>query len=223
MRISVAWLNLLIPLLAGAGAYAIAIAQGYEAICNPFWSGCTSISRAARFGDAIFWFRGLMMPLSCLLAIYWIFQRRWLDQVCGKRLMHQIILVLGFTSALALIIYVNFLGSDGEVYRFMRRFGVTVYFGFAMLAQLLSLYSISSSKETNFRNPNTDTLQDLRRLQLFFVLIQWLLGLASLAVTTFQPDYKYQANNILEWNFSLAMTAFYGTSAWYWTMQKGRT
>ena len=220
MRITVAWLNVLIPLLAGAGAYTIAIAQGYETICNPFWSGCTSVSRAARFGDAIFWFRGLMMPLSCLLAIYWIFQRRWLDHKCGKKIMHQIILVLGFTSALALIVYVNFLGSDGEVYRFMRRFGVTVYFGFAMLAQLLSLYSLS---KFTTRQPNSlQSLQDLRRLQLFCVLIQWLLGLASLAVTIFQPGYKYQANNILEWNFALAMTAFYGVSAWYWRKQESR-
>lgn len=155
------------------------------------------------------------MPLSCLLAIYWLFQRRWLDQEFGINLMHQIIFILGFTSALALIIYVNFLGSDGEIYRFMRRFGVTVYFGFAMLAQLLSLYSLSTSQKSNL-----GSLQHLRRLQLLLVLIQWLLGLASLAVTIFQPDYKYQANNILEWNFSLAMTAFYGTSAWYWSKQK---
>ena len=86
MRITVAWLNVLIPLLAGAGAgaYIIAIAQGYETICNPFWSGCTSVSRAARLGDIIFWFYGLMMPLSCLLAIYCNFQRHWLNQECGK-------------------------------------------------------------------------------------------------------------------------------------------
>lgn len=215
MRMVIAWLNLLIPLIAGAGAYAIAVAQGFDAVCNPFLSGCTSVSRAARFGDAIFWFRGLMMPLSCLLVIYWLFQRRWLDQEFGKKLTHQIIFILGFISALALIIYVNFLGSDGEVYRFMRRFGVTVYFGFAMLAQLLSIYSLSHSK-----NPMPNSLQNLRRLQLLIVTIQWLLGLVSLAITIFQPDYRYQANNILEWNFSLAMTVFYGTSAWYWSQQK---
>src|SRR5690606_41240254 len=94
-------------------------------------------------------FRGLMMPLSCLLAFYWIFQRHWLEQECGHKLIHQIILALGITSALALIVYVNFLGSDGEIYRFMRRFGVTVYFGFAMLAQLLSLYCCQNRRSVN--------------------------------------------------------------------------
>jgi len=56
----------------------------------------------------------------------------------------------------------------------------------------------------------------LVRWQFFFIVIQWLIGLMSLAVTIGQPDFRYQANNILEWNFALAMTGFYAMSGLIW-------
>jgi hypothetical protein len=40
--------------------------------------------------------------------------------------------------------------------------------------------------------------------------------LLSLGITIFQPEYKYQANNILEWNFALMMTGFYAVSGIIW-------
>lgn len=206
-----AWLNALIPLCAVLGAYGLAIYQGYEVICNPFWSGCTSISRAARYGDALFLFRGLMLPLSSLLVIYWIFHYRWLNAWVGHRRQHMLILLIGIVSAIALTLYANFLGSDGHIYRFMRRTGVTFYFGLAMLAQLLSVYSVIKHRE---QQPTG--LVQLLRWQLFVIVIQWIIGLLSLAVTIFQPDFKDQANNVLEWNFALAMTAFYALSGIIW-------
>lgn len=211
MPILTAWLNALIPLIAVLGAYGLAIYQGYEGVCNPFWSGCTSISRAARYGDALFLFRGLMLPLSSLLVVYWIFHYRWLNAWMGKRHRHTAILWIGIVSAIALTLYANFLGSDGQIYRFMRRTGVTFYFGFAMLAQLLSVYSLYQSRTQQPRG-----LLHLVRWQLFFIVIQWVIGLLSLAVTIYQPDFSYQANNILEWNFALAMTGFYAVSGIMW-------
>jgi hypothetical protein len=206
-----AWLNALIPLLAVFGAYGIAISQGYDAVCNPFWSGCTSISRAARYDDALFWFRGLMLPLSTLLVVYWIFQYQWLDRMVGRHWRHKAIVIVGVISALALTLYANFLGSDGDFYRFMRRTGVTFYFGLAMLAQLLTVYSIHQHQLLL-----TASLKRLLRWQMFFISCQWIIGLLSLGITIFQPEYKYQANNILEWNFALMMTGFYAVSGIIW-------
>lgn len=211
MAARIALLNALLPLLATVGAYLIALAQGYNAVCFPLWDGCTSISRAARYGDAIFWFRGLMMPLSVLLVIYWIFQVRWLARYCGKSVQLDVILWLGVVSALALIVYVNFLGSAGDIYHFMRRFGVTFYFGLAMLAQLLSMRLLY-----RHRAALTTPLQSLLLWQLLCVGAQWSWGLVSLAFTLTEPSFKDQANNIIEWNFALAMTAFYALSALIW-------
>lgn len=206
-----AWINFIVPLIAVVGAYSISIHQELQPACVPLWDGCTSISRAARYGDALFWFRGLMMPLSMLLVIYWLFQWRWLNDLAGPRRRHGVILWLGVISALALVLYANFLGSDGDFYRFMRRFGVTFYFAFAMLAQLISLQSLSTQKE-----PLPPQLRRPLRLQLILVGIQWLWGGVSLWVDLTQPENEFQLQNIVEWNFALAMVGFYGVSGWMW-------
>lgn len=207
----VAWLNFAVPLVAVTGAYMIALHQDVAVACVPLLEGCTSISRAARYGDALFLFRGLMMPLSMLMVFYWICQWRWLNQWVGNRKRHQVVLVLGVISSLALVLYANYLGSDGDFYRFMRRFGVTFYFAFALLAQLISVQSL-------FRSDIAMSRKALRLVHAQFavVIFQWLLGLISLWFTITQPDYKYEADNILEWNFGLAMIAFYAVSGWLW-------
>lgn len=207
----IAWLNTLIPIVAVVGAYQIALYQDLAIACMPLLEGCTSISRAARNGDALFWFRGLMMPLSMLLVIYWVYQWRWLNQLAGVRLKHTVVLSLGIISALALVIYANYLGSDGGMYRFMRRFGVTFYFAFALLAQLISLQALHFMR-AQFSN----RVRRLLKIQWGLVWAQWLIGLISLGVTLMQPSYKYEAENIIEWNFALAMISFYAVSGWLW-------
>jgi hypothetical protein len=207
----VAWLNTIIPLLAVIGGYQIAIHQQVAEACIPLWEGCTSISRGVRNGDALFWFRGFMMPLSMLLVFYWVLQFSWLETMAGRRRQHQVILALGIISALALVLYANFLGSQGDFYRFMRRFGVTFYFAFAALAQLLSLHSLSTAKLQ---------MPPLARVWLRvlwgLVIAQWCIGLSSLAVTIVQPANQFQAENIVEWNFALAMVCFYAASGELW-------
>lgn len=211
MSIWIAWLNAVVPLLAVIGAYTIALTQGYSAQCFPFFEGCTSISRAARYGDAIFWFRGLMLPSSMLLVMYWLYQRRWLQQYANPQQTYTSIFILGLISALALSLYANFLGSEGSVYRFMRQSGVFFYFGCAMLAQLVSLYSLQK-----YRAQLPQQLQTGLRYQWLVVSAQWLIGLISLGVTFIQPELKDQINNVLEWNFALIMTLFYFFSALMW-------
>jgi hypothetical protein len=207
----IAWLNTLIPLLAVIGGYYIAIQQQVADACLPLFDGCTSISRGVRNGDALFWFRGFMMPLSMLLVFYWTLQYRWLEAVAGQRHRHRVILILGVISALALVLYANFLGSQGDFYRFMRRFGVTFYFAFAALAQLLSLHSLSSAQQ-HIPASARGWLKGLWGL----VIAQWCIGLASLAVTVTEPHNQFQLENIVEWNFALAMVCFYGVSAELW-------
>lgn len=207
----IAWLNTLVPFLAVAAGYAIALWQQQAPACVPFWEGCTSISRAVRNGDALFWFRGLMMPLTVLLAFYWILQRRWLNQISARQGGFNSLVVLGTISALALGLYTNYLGSDGDFYRFMRRFGITFYFAFGLLGQLLSLRA-----SHQVRNALPAPVRRWLRCQWVLVVWQWLLGLASLTISIVQPENKYEAHNIVEWHFALAMTGFYMFSAFIW-------
>ena len=45
---------------------------------------------------------------------------------------------LGICGAIALVFYVLYLGSEGVVYSWLRRYGVVFFFGFTALAQLLT-------------------------------------------------------------------------------------
>jgi hypothetical protein len=207
----IGWLNTLVPVLAVVVGYQIAIYQQVADACMPLLEGCTSISRAVRNGDALFWFRLWMMPLSMLLVFYWVLQYRWLEGLLGSRRRHRVILVLGVISALALVLYANYLGSQGDFYRFMRRFGVTFYFAFALLAQLISLQSLRSAS-----GPFTGVALTLLRAQWGLVIVQWLIGLVSLSIRITQPVNKFVLENIVEWNFALAMIGFYALSGELW-------
>ncbi len=211
MAIRLALLSGIIPILAAAGAYLIALSQGYEAQCVPLVQGCTSISRAARYGEAIFWFRGLMMPLSAVLVFFWLAQVRWLNHWIDPHNTYRSLLVLGILSALALVIYVNFLGTDGEVYQFMRRFGVTFYFGFGALAQLLVVNATYPQ-----RRRLAPESQKWVTWQLACVSAQWVLGLISLSSDFLPREQKAIVENIIEWNFALAMMLFHLLNVGIW-------
>lgn len=214
MGVWLAFVNCCVPLLAVVGAYAVGLQQGVVPVCNPFWEGCLTISRAARSGDAIFWFRGLMLPLVPVYAVFWTLLVYWLKRKTGRHSheMH-VILWLGYLSAVALLFYVNFLGTEGAVYGFMRRQGVMLYFGFAGLAQLYSLHVLSK-----YRPALTSQERFWVRWQWGFVLGQWVLGLTSVIATAWQPEHEDRIRNAIEWQFATLMVAFYGFSGLLWRL-----
>ena len=66
------------PILVAHAAYAISVMEGHVLACNPYWDGCTSISKAGRHGWANHLFRGALLPYTPLLALYWWLNQRWL-------------------------------------------------------------------------------------------------------------------------------------------------
>jgi hypothetical protein len=125
------------PILVVHAAYAISVIEGYVPLCNPYWDGCTSISRAGRHGWANHLFRGALLPYTALLGLYWWTNQRWLRAAGdrGSRWM----LGSGLVGTLFMILYVTFLGTEGPTYQLMRRYGINVYFGCTYIAQVLLL------------------------------------------------------------------------------------
>ncbi len=127
--------------MAGIISYSVSISGGYVPECIPFIEGCTSISRAGRYGYSYFIFKALMIPAATLIIIYWIMTISWLKaQGDTSKSASHLILFLGITAGLFLILYTCFLGSEGSVYRLMRRFGTTVFFLFSYMGQTLLAY-----------------------------------------------------------------------------------
>jgi hypothetical protein len=214
---TIAFLAGLLPILAVYAAFVMNVYVGNELedrfICRPFLDGCVSISRAARSGPGLFWFRLLMLPCVVLLVLTWLGVRSWLQAVSPAHArLTRAIVILGVLGSSFLALYVVALGSEGDWYRWMRRYGVTVYFGGTALAQLLLVRVLWPQRQCLFHGA-------LRRsIGLLTVLVsfQWSLGVLSVAkrMLISDPDLVDRIENIIEWWFALPMSAVFILMAW---------
>lgn len=193
------------PLLAAHLAWWLSVQDGHIPACNPYLEGCTSISRAARHGLGNHLFRLAMLPCATLQALFWLAARHWLRREGadpGARLAW-----LGAVAAAFLAVYATFLGTEGEVYQVLRRYGVQMYFAGTFLALMLALRAMAH----RHREP-------LRRWLVGVALAMLLLGLANVIVgaTVADPGLKDRLENILEWHLGLWLTAMFAVFARQW-------
>ena len=206
-------LLILLPLLAANGAYLLSAYEGLIPWCMPYVDGCTSISRAARSGNSIFLFRASMIVYSVLLMLFWIYSKHWLNLLHGHttKIAH-IIFWLGLAGVISLIIYIDFLGTTGEVNRFMRRHGIMIYFTLTPLAQLLMLnqhYNILS------KTPGASINQKALKYQLIILILMLIIAIVSILLNVTQNKTD-ETENIVEWNFSLLLTLYFAGQFFIW-------
>jgi hypothetical protein len=207
-RLRLEWLALwtgLLPFIVINLAYLGSAIGGHIPACIPYIAGCTTISSAGRYGLSYYFFKAGMIPAAVLLAGFWIMCRRWLIELGDdNRAMTKSIAVLGILAAVFLVLYTVFLGSRGDFYYLMRRFGVTLYFGFGGLVQILLLARLQRLRAKGAHQiPGR-----LLRLMLLVLLGLLIIGLASIPISNFIVD-KHQPRNIVEWNFALLMSGYY--------------
>ena len=160
---------------------------------------------AGRYGLAYFWFKAGIIPSAVLLAAYWMLCRRWLlelGDVDGVAV--RSVRLLGILAAVFLVLYTVFLGSKGDFYNLMRRYGVNLYFSFSGLAQIILLSRLRRLRAAGVRSLPKHML-DTKLLLLVALLI---VGLASIPISNFIVD-KHRPRNIVEWNFALLMILYY--------------
>jgi len=206
--LSLGWLAFwtgFLPLLVVNLAYLGSALGGNIPLCFPYLQGCTSISAAGRYGLSYFFFKAGMIPAAVLLAAFWLACRHWLLALGAQdgRLVRAMV-VVGCTSAAFLILYSVFLGSKGDFYNLMRRYGVTVYFSFSYLAQLMLL-----SRMRQLGKAGQLELPDyILRGKLALAIGLLALGLGSIPISNFVVD-KNRPENAVEWMFSLLMVSYY--------------
>ncbi len=199
----------LVPVLAAHLAFALSAAAGHVPECMPYWDGCASISRAARHGLGNHLFRLLMLPTALLLSLHWLAARRWLrlthpDPAAGRSL-----LVLGVFTGVALAVYVTFLGTEGEIYQWLRRYGARLYFASTYLAQLVFL------RRYRQLPGGRDALY---RWMLIVSVAMLVVGLGNTAAAYLVADetLKDRLENLLEWHLGLLMTGWFLLHAALW-------
>lgn len=190
----------------------LSIQAGHVPTCLPYLEGCTSISRAARHGLANTLFQAVMLPVALLHALNWWQARRWLGACHPDPRAGATLLPLGLAASLALATYALALGTEGDFYRWMRRFGIIFYFGCSYLAQLVATQRMSQLSA--LRLP-----PGMRAIGMALLLI----GLASTAISNGIDDkvLKYGLENLLEWHVALLMTLWFALQAWVYRRLQG--
>lgn len=198
-------LPLAIALLFTAAAHLglwLSVREGYMEACIPVLDGCASISRAGRHGLANAVFRLLVLPCALLVGLHWWLVARWLAPRARA------VAWLGAIAALALAVYATFLGTDGEAYRFLRRYGVVCFFGFGYLAQLRFL---GVAREAAPQRGVVRAMVGVSALML-------LLGVANVAAGALVEDagLKDRIENALEWQLGWLLAGWYLLHAAWW-------
>ena len=210
------WLPLAAGLLPAAGAVIalhLAVAQGQFPPCNPLLDGCVSISRAGRHDLPNVVFRAALLPGATLQAIVWLLVGAWLRRLGAPpdRLL-RLLPWIGVTAALFLVLYGTFLGTEGPGYRWMRRYGVVVYFGFTCIAMLIVAGAVQRVTAT------TGRLRHWATTLYLLVAVLPLLGLANSTSPLYLRSEAAQDafGNITEWWGALVFTVLFVALAWLW-------
>jgi hypothetical protein len=213
----IAFLAGLLPILAAHLAYLLNVFTGVdlaaEYICNPYFDGCVSISRAARSVPGLHLFRAIVLPCSVLLLLSWLFVREWLPGLAACTVRRAwVICGLGMAGAVFLVFYVAWLGTEGDLYRWLRRYGVIFYFGGTALAQLLLVWVLWPAR----RELSSGRLQKPVTVLTGLVSLQWALGVFSAFKRLIfdDPELIDRLENIIEWCYALPMSAAFIVIAW---------
>lgn len=195
-----------LPLVAAHAAWLLSRAAGHVPDCIPHFEGCTSISRAARHGIGNTVFKALMIPAAALQALNWALAARWLGQLAGSDRAGRGLLPLGIVAGSALAVYATFLGSDGALYGWLRRYGITFYFAATFLAMLVFV------RELRSRTPASPAAGAMGWLCVGMLV----LGLANVLAPLFGSDdlLRERIRDAMEWQLGGLFSAWFLVQAW---------
>jgi hypothetical protein len=200
-----------LPAVASLGAWALATNAGLVPACNPFLDGCVSISRAARHELPNLLFRAA----ATLQALVWLAQAQALSALGGAAVQRsaRAVAVIGVAAGIALVLYGNFLGTDGQTYRWLRRHGTVAYFGGTCVAMLLA----GRALQRMHAGARLQLPRAHERVLLVLLALIVALGLSNaLAGSWANPALKDRIENATEWWGSLGLTLAFVTLASLW-------
>jgi len=202
-----------VPAVAAHAAWGLARAAGDIPDCIPHIEGCTSISRAARHGNANIVFKALMLPAAALYAANWLRAARWTSERTGSAQGARGLMPLGLVAGIALAVYASFLGSEGAIYGWLRRYGITFYFAATFCAMLVFIRA-------------TRAMPDIRRpvsVMTGLCLAMLVLGLANVLAPLFGTDdvLRERLRDALEWQLGLLFCAWFLVQAWVTGVKRG--
>lgn len=181
----------------------IASGEGQILRCNPYWIDCVSVSETGRRGIAYFVFKGGIIPACVLQGLVWQLNRHWLASLGAQR--GRSLPWLGWSAAIALIVYTLSLGHAGEMFRTLRRFGVVLYIALTFMCFVVSAAGLLQTR-----------YQAKGRRLLHYCAITLAFAIASLGVDTALGETYNRIENAVEWwlLMMLNLLLFYVARVW---------
>ena len=115
-------------------------------------------------------------------------------------------LISGIIGSFFGIIYTAFLGTEGEIYQLLRRYGIYFFFLGTYVAQILEVLEL-----TDIFEPNNINMKAIKFVTYFIGLI--------IIIST--PFYGFLENddwleNVLEWNITFLIFFYFVLSSFLW-------
>ena len=118
-----------LAIIAGNVSFILSVNEGFVETCFPYFEGCTSISKTGRQGLSFIVFKLIILPVMTLLSIYWLLSYNLIkNSIEVHKLTLKTMITSGVIGSIFGIIYASFLGSEGNIYQLLRRFGIYFFF-----------------------------------------------------------------------------------------------
>ena len=173
------------------GAFLISRAAGYVPDCIPHFQGCASVSESARHGAANAFFKALMIPNAFVQVWTWMIAARWVRARARSPGADRGLLPLGIIAGVALVVYAIALGSDGELYTWLRRYGIKFYFAGSFCAMLVFVRQLRRVLRVSW----------LAQAHTWTCAAMLALGLANILAQVFiaEAEFRDHFRDALEW------------------------
>ena len=183
-------------------------------ICNPFISGCYSVSRVGRSYPAVLIFKPMMVITIVLMIVYFFEHYRIFKKFLVNKIYLNLILLSGLISSFALFIYIIFLGIEGsEIWRFMRRGGIFIYIISLIISQFLIVLSYLKIKN----DYKVIISSKIININFYFIFLLIIFGIILiLLIDIFSLTAPWYIKNIIQWNYFLLMNLFFLNTYFVW-------
>ena len=185
----------------------------------PYIDGGVSISRTARYFPTYLIFKPAMFLTSYLLIVYWLANKKIIENFEFNHKHKKKIIFFGIASAIALTIHAIFLGVkfDNDLYKLFRRVIMFTFIVFEIVAQAYLVATLFSFKE----KLNEYINQNILKLKLYLVSFLIIVATISIPIISLPGDDFFGFNlkflkHALEWDYFIGVITFYLLTFFMW-------
>ena len=185
----------------------------------PYIDGGVSISRTARYFPTYLIFKPAMFLTSYLLIVYWLANKKIIENFEFNHKHKKKIIFFGIASAIALTIHAIFLGVkfDNDLYKLFRRVIMFTFIVFEIVAQAYLVATLFSFKE----KLNEYINQNILKLKLYLVSFLIIVAAISIPIISLPGDDFFGFNlkflkHALEWDYFIGVITFYLLTFFMW-------